>query len=149
MRPDIHCLIHCAQELARQCVDNRWDPINAWDRWLPQLPLVESLGEGLRRPANNNEWLPFPQIEFARPRVMYGEPVGRGAQGVVFPGRRGKSQTTSIAIKVFENTPKALFDQEWSQLVAAQALNTNVVRLIRDMHPLWDSSARRGYMFLK
>ncbi|DBA83339.1 TPA: Phosphorylase b kinase gamma catalytic chain, liver/testis isoform [Trebouxia sp. C0005] len=136
-------------ELARQCVDNRWDPINAWDRWLPQLPLVESLGEGLRRPANNNEWLPFPQIEFARPRVMYGEPVGRGAQGVVFPGRRGKSQTTSIAIKVFENTPKALFDQEWSQLVAAQALNTNVVRLIRDMHPLWDSSARRGYMFLK
>ncbi|KAL0042455.1 hypothetical protein WJX79_000197 [Trebouxia sp. C0005] len=89
-------------ELARQCVDNRWDPINAWDRWLPQLPLVESLGEGLRRPANNNEWLPFPQIEFARPRVMY-----------------------------------------------AQALNTNVVRLIRDMHPLWDSSARRGYMFLK
>ncbi|KAL0042782.1 hypothetical protein WJX79_010933 [Trebouxia sp. C0005] len=89
-------------ELARQCVDNRWDPINAWDRWLPQLPLVESLGEGLRRPANNNEWLPFPQIEFARPRVMY-----------------------------------------------AQALNTNVVRLIRDMRPLWDSSARRGYMFLE
>jgi len=148
LRPDIHCLICCAQELARQCVDNRRDPINALDRWLPQQTEVESVGEGLRMPANDNEWLRFPKVAGVQPRILYGEAVGHGAQGVVFPGRRMKSQITSIAIKMYQNTAKSLFDKERSQLLTTKSCK-NVVRLISDTPPLWDSSTQRGYMFLE
>ena len=147
MRPDIHRLICCAQELTRRCVDNRRDPINAWDRWLPQQTEVESVGEGLRMPAKN-EWLRFPMVVDVQPRMLYGEAVGYGAQGVVFPGRRMKAQTTTIAIKMYQNCPLSLFDNESSQLRTAQACK-NVVRLVVDNPPLWDSSTRRGYMFLE
>ncbi len=147
-RPDIYCPICCAQELTRRCVDNRRDPINALDRWLPKQTEVESVGEGLRMPANNNEWVRFPKVAGVQPRILYGEAVGYGAQGVVFSGRRMKSQTTAIAIKMFQNNPKSLFDKESSQLHTARACK-NVVKQISDTPPLWDSSTRRGYMFLE
>ena len=146
MRPDVHCLICRAQEL--RCVDNRRDPINALDRWLPRQSEVESVGEGLQMPANKDQWLHFPKVAGVQPRIVYGEAVGYGAQGVVFPGRKLKSQTTTDAIKMFENNPKALFDKELSQLLTAQTCK-NVVKLISDPPPLWDSSTRRGYMFLE
>ena len=148
MRPDIHSLICCAQELTRQCSANRWDPINAWDRWLPHQSEVESVGEGLQMPANKNEWLRFPRVAGVQPRIVYGEAVGYGAQGVVFPGRRMKSQTTSMAIKMYQNTAKSLFDKESSHLLTALACK-NVVKLISDTPSLWDSSTQRGYMFLE
>ncbi|KAL0040346.1 hypothetical protein WJX77_004211 [Trebouxia sp. C0004] len=134
-------------DLARRCIDNRRDPINAWDRWLPQQPVVESVGEGLRMPAKN-EWLRFPKVAGVRPKILYGEAVGHGAQGVVFPGRRMNSQTTSTAIKMYQHTPKSSFDKEWSQLLTAKACN-NIVSLIPGNLPLWDSSTGRGYMFLE
>jgi len=148
VRPDGHCLICCAQELTRRCVDNRRDPINALDRWLPKQTEVESVGEGLRMSANRNEWVRFPKVAGVQPRIVCGEAVGYGAQGVVFPGRKLKSQTTAIAIKMFQNNPKALFDKESSQLCTARACK-NVVKLIKDTPPLWDGSTRRGYMFLE
>ena len=148
MRPDIHSLICCAQELTRQCSANRCDPINAWDRWLPHQSEVESVGEGLQMPANENEWLRFPRVAGVQPRIAYGEAVGYGAQGVVFPGRRMKSQTTSMAIKMYQNTAKSLFDKESSHLLTALACK-NVVKLISDTPSLWDSSTQRGYMFLE
>ena len=147
-RSDIHCLICCAQELARRCVDNRHDPINALDRWLPQQTEVESVGEGLRMPANGMEWLRFPKVASVRPKILYGEAVGHGAQGVVFPGRKMNNQTTSIAIKMYRNTPKSLFDKEQSHLLTSKSCK-NVVRLISDTPPLWDSSTWHGYMFLE
>ena len=98
--------------------------------------------------ANRNEWVRFPKVAGVQPRVVCGEAVGYGAQGVVFPGRKLKSQTTAIAIKMFQNNPKSLFDKESSQLCTARACK-NVVKLIKDTPPLWDSSTRRGYMFLE
>ena len=148
MTPDIHSLTCCAQELTRQCSANRWDPINAWDHWLPHQSEVESVGEGLQMPANKNEWLRFPKVAGVQLRILYGEAVGYGAQGVVFPGRKMKSQTASMAIKMYQNTAKSLFDKESSHLLTALACK-NVVRLAPDTLPLWDSSARRGYMFLE
>ncbi len=147
MRPNIHCLIRCAQDLARRCIDRRWDPINAWDRWLPQLPVVESVGEGLQMPANAKQWLRFPVIAGVRTKTLYGEAVGFGAQGVVYPGRMIGSQTTTMAIKVYQNTPKSLFDRERSQLVTAKGCR-NVVRLTVTA-PFCDSSTGRGYMFME
>lgn len=59
-----------------------------------------TVGEGLRMLANKNEWMRFPKVAGIQPRILYGEAVGHGAQGVVFLGRRMKSQTASISKKL-------------------------------------------------
>jgi len=44
---------------------------------IPKQTEVESVGEGLRMPANKDQWLRFPKVAGVQPRILYGEAVHR------------------------------------------------------------------------